>query len=114
MKKVTVRRRLAIPKVVDRVEAALLLYQRKHPNQVITVSALARLAGVNRSNLYTSHKDLVDRLREQPKPERRANNKSSIQLLQKRVRALSRQNQALLLLNVELSEEICRLRLRLK
>lgn len=49
--------------VAEKVEAALHLHRTLYPGQPISVSALSRSAGVNRSNLYAHHAETIRSLR---------------------------------------------------
>lgn len=103
--------------VSDRVSAALALHNATNPNSMLSISALARLAGVNRGNLYSSHKSVIESFRKhvppaysKPKPRRAAAYRERTEELHQ----LKTANKALLLLTGELRSEISRLRRRLE
>lgn len=47
----------------QRLESALKVIAANHDDADITISSLCRIAKVNRSNLYSSHRDIVEKLR---------------------------------------------------
>jgi hypothetical protein len=79
----------------------------------LSISALARAAGVSRSNLYASHSDLIASLRQSPRKMDLVNEQNDRTLQLQQVRdenlQLKRSNKALLLLNIELRQELSRL-----
>jgi hypothetical protein len=78
-----------------KVENALTYLTNQAPGQRISVSEVCRLAGVSRANLYSSHSDLLAKIRD--------SNKSS-------VRRLGTKNAS----NRQLSEELKVLRKKVK
>lgn len=105
-----------ISRVAAKVDAVLTLFRTENPGTSISVSVLARKAGVSRSNLYESHPDLVASLRPKPRgplPGRTHSPNVRLAELCNQLTELRRVNKALLLMNVELNQEIIRLQQRL-
>lgn len=102
--------------VSEQLEAALRFCEQENPGAHHSLSKICRLAGVNRSNVYTSHPQFVARLRESQAP-RHAMQTGAANRSKKNttdtLTACERQNKALLYLVVELQEEIARLTQRL-
>lgn len=99
--------------VAAKVEALLTLHHAERPGSRLSISALAKAAGVSRANLYTSHLDLIAPLKQAREKKELAvdecDREQSIQRLRDETRQLKRINKALLLLNIELRQEIARL-----
>lgn len=51
-------------KIRQKLTAAIALLDAESPGHPIRISALCRMAGVNRSNIYASHSDILDVLKE--------------------------------------------------
>lgn len=103
-------------RVSAKVDAVLTLFRTENPGASISVSVLARKAGVSRSNLYESHPDLVASLRQESRgsrPRRTHSTDARLAELCNQLTEVRRVNKALLLMNVELNQEIIRLRRRL-
>lgn len=102
--------------VSEKLDAALLFCEQENPGEHHPLSKICKLAGVNRSNVYTSHPQFVARLCENKAPRHAkqagAANRSE-QSPVDNLTACTRQNKALLYLVVELQEEIMRLTQRL-
>lgn len=95
-------------KVRQKLTAAIALLNDESPGQPICVSALCKMAGVNRSNIYASHSDILADLRS-----RMPDTRSTVPEWQAGVREpgmdvtrLRLQNKALLYLCVELQSSI--------
>lgn len=103
--------------VVERIDAVLTLHEAENPGAPLSVSDLARRAKVSRANLYTSHKDIVQRLaRRRPESQPRAPITESVggdEELRAEVCQLRRANKALLLINAHLNQEVASLNRRL-
>lgn len=103
--------------VAEKVGAVLALHKVENPGVLLTVSSLAKLAGVSRANLYISHPDVVASLK-RPKQTGSGNvqHRSSAQKLQKleaELKALKGTNDALLIMNGALRGRIRELQQRL-
>lgn len=81
-----------------KVENALIYLTNLSPGQRISVSEVCRLAGVSRANLYSSHSDLLAKIRDSNKSSgRRLGTKSAsnrqlseeLTVLRKKVKALA-------------------------
>lgn len=95
-------------KIRQKLTAAIALLDAESPGQPIRISALCRMAGVNRSNIYSSHSDILDNLKQ-----RVQNSRSDLTNYQtehiapnREVMRLRLQNKALLYLCVELRSSI--------
>lgn len=111
-KPVNVKR--AIPTVRERLDSVLLLHRQKNPGVHIKIATLAKLAGVSRSNLYTSHRELVDEMKGNASTPRKSSSpEQNSARLNQEVARLKKENKLLLYVNLELNEEIGRLRRRI-
>ncbi|WP_143029308.1 hypothetical protein [Rhodoferax sp. OV413] len=102
--------------IAERLDAALKFYDQENPGGCPSLSKICKLAGVNRSNIYTSHPEFLSRLRNRKiLPDKKATlvekvlKNNNIELLA----SYERRNKALLLLVIELQEEVLRLEQRL-
>jgi hypothetical protein len=88
--------------VEEKIRTALHMMRSEGLESKITVAKLCRLAGVNRSNLYVSHPDIVREIRLlTPKPERPERSD-----LPARVQTEKTVSKALLYLCLELQAEL--------
>lgn len=98
--------------VVEKVEAVLALHSATQPGSSLSISAVAKAAGVSRPNLYTRHPDLIARLRslQEPRiPSRQGSDQGqSLDRIRDENAKLKEINKALLLLNLELRQELAR------
>lgn len=101
---------------LQRVEAALTLLEHEGRRSAISISAICRLAQVNRSNLYERHPKVLSAIRRarsevqkrEPSPEK------GTALLKAELRQVKGQYKALLRLALEQQAEIESLRKRLR
>lgn len=104
--------------VVEKVEAVLALHSATQPGSVLSISAVAKAAGVSRPNLYTRHPDLIARLRslQEPRtPSRQGDDQGqNLDRIRNENAKLKKINKALLLLNLELRQELARQQRRLQ
>ena len=104
--------------MAERVRAAIQLRTHEAPAIPLSVSEICRLAGVNRSNLYANHRDLVleiQRARESaPRRESTPKRNVSVGKDAAEVRKLEEVNRALLYVALELQLEVRALRAKLK
>lgn len=108
--------RKKISKIRQKLTAAIALLENESPGQPIRVSALCRIAGVNRSNIYASHSDILADLRERMPdgPSNRPTRRAEITAPETEVVRLGLQNKALLYLCVELRASISDLEKRVQ
>lgn len=102
--------------VLEKVEAVMALHRAKNPGTQLSVSSLARQAGVSRANLYTSHSKLLAELqitRSKKNSHGRGARYAEVDKTRDENSELKRVNKALLLLNIELRQEIARLQRKL-
>lgn len=102
--------------VADKVDAVLTLHNAQNPGVPLTVSALARKAGVSRANLYVSHPQLIAKLpkkRDQKEHFSQEATSAQAKKIRSELAELKRINKALLLLNIELRRELARVNQRL-
>lgn len=102
--------------VRERLEAAIELHKFENPTSSLSISALSKLAGVSRSNIYSSHPDIAEKCRPakdiSAKKERTDSKKKLFQIRQELLVERKR-NIALLFLVTEQREELQRLRTKL-
>lgn len=102
--------------VRERLEAAIGLHKFENPTSSLSISALSKLAGVSRSNIYSSHPDIAEKYRKakdiSTEKERPDSEKKLIQIRQELLVERKR-NVALLFLVTEQREELQRLRAKL-
>lgn len=101
--------------VADKVDAVISLHLAQNPGVSLSVSALARRAGVSRANLYASHRQLLEKLPKKVdvvKSSESRSDREKMQKLRTEIAELRRINKALLFLNVELRGEVVRLKRR--
>lgn len=91
-----------------RLSAALLLLKSERPGQPICISELCRKAGVNRSNLYANHAQLLAEIRSYTSREIQKNTITERVCASEsgEIEALRAQNKALLYLCLELRSRI--------
>lgn len=95
--------------VAERIDAVLTLHNAENPGAPLSVSTLAKRAGVSRANLYVSHLAIVQQLnsaQRQRKQRAPAAKSEECERLRTEVQQLRRTNKALLLLNAQLNQEI--------
>jgi hypothetical protein len=104
--------------VAEKIGAAIALHNSQYPGVPLSISSLAKQAGVSRANLYTSHANLIKSLKRpesialgikgEKTPKRRVNE------LEQEIALAKKTNKALLLLNDALRMRIRELNQRLK
>lgn len=102
-------------KVRQKLTAAIALLENENPGQPIRISALCRVAGVNRSNIYASHADLIAKLkrRESGNFTKEPASRNTVRSTDFELGRLRLQNKALLYLCVELKSTISDMEKRL-
>lgn len=105
------------PTVAEKLAAVVALHRAENPGVSLSVSSLAKQAGVSRANLYTSHLDIIESLNA-PKRVRTAiggqkNSQQKISKLEEELEGLKRTNKALLVLNGALRGRVRELQQRL-
>jgi len=98
--------------VAAKVQAVLALHRAQRPGVHLSISALARAAGVSRANLYASHSELIASMkavRQKEKPREDRSPSVQTKRLREEIARLKRVNKALLLLNMALRQEVARL-----
>lgn len=104
--------------VAERIGAVIALHKSQYPGVPLSINSLAKQAGVSRSNLYTSHADVIASLKCQKsdvstaKPAK--NFTKIVDELEQELKHLKKTNKALLLLNGALRTRIHELDRRLK
>jgi hypothetical protein len=94
--------------VMARLNAALLLLKNERPGQPICISELCRQAGVNRSNLYANHAQLLAEIRSYTSREKQQNTVTERNCASEsgEIEVLRTQNKALLYLCLELRSRL--------
>jgi hypothetical protein len=104
-------------KVAEKIEAVLALHKIESPGVPLTVSSLARKAGVSRANLYISHPDVVESLNQfkqtGPCHDEQRSSTQKLKKMKAELDALKRTNGALLIMNGALRGRIRELERRL-
>lgn len=103
--------------VAEKVGAVLALHRVENPGVPLTVSSLARQAGVSRANLYISHPDVVASLKRSKQTgtckDEHGISTHKLKKLEAELKALKKTNQALLMMNGALRGRIRELQQRL-
>ncbi|WP_228896885.1 hypothetical protein [Acidovorax sp. Leaf73] len=104
--------------VAERIGAVIALHKSQYPGVPLSINSLAKQAGVSRSNLYTSHAEVVASLKRHKSDASAAkpakNFTKIIDELERELKLLKKTNKALLLLNGALRTRIGELDRRLK
>lgn len=102
--------------VRERLEAAIELHNFENPTSSLSISALSKVAGVSRSNIYSSHPDIVGkyRLAKGVSTEKEhTDSKEKLKRIRQELLVERKRNIALLFLVTEQREELQRLRAKL-
>lgn len=95
-------------KVRQKLTAAIALLDAESPGHPIRISVLCRMAGVNRSNIYASHSDILDELKGRMQSSRSDATTCQTECTapNREITRLRLQNKALLYLCIELQSSI--------
>lgn len=103
--------------VAAKINAVISLHNQENPGVPLSVSSLAKQAGVSRANLYVSHISVIESLRRQkPCPVAPAENENILERsesLKAEIKILKKTNAALLLVNGALRDRVWELQKRL-
>lgn len=103
--------------VAEKVRAVVRLHNRESPGVPLSISAVCRLAGVNRSNLYVHRKDLLQEIRSISRPTPAITRTKAVRYSKPRsedAAHIKRKSRALLYLCLEQQLEIRSLQRRLQ
>lgn len=95
----------------QRIEAALKLHHSEFPGVSISITALCRMASVNRAGLYEHHRDLINEIKNNGKPSVRKERTAAVSTsdLKRQLVQEKKRTSALHYLCVELLAKIQRL-----